>query len=139
MAIREQADLGYSDIQRTSSVPKESNLRPSCRKQPPARSRSMAFAASPRFRSSDMPNECTYFNDSPSPKANVECLLSLPAAAREWRELGSRDIDHRTRGARVRAREAIESSLSEFRCNPISHTVFVFFRVNQFEVVSESD
>jgi hypothetical protein len=35
--------------------------------------------------------------------------------AREWRELGSRDMDHRTRGARVRAREAIESKLSEFR------------------------
>jgi hypothetical protein len=30
---------------------------PSCRKQPPARSRSMFFAASPRFRSSDRPNE----------------------------------------------------------------------------------
>jgi len=27
-------------------------LCPSCRKQPPARSRSMSFAASPRFRSS---------------------------------------------------------------------------------------
>jgi hypothetical protein len=31
-------------------------LCPSCRKQPPARSRSMSFAASPRFRSSDRPN-----------------------------------------------------------------------------------
>src|SRR5207248_7759290 len=40
--------------------------------------------------------------------------------AREWSELGSRDIDHRTRGARVRARETIESSLSEFRHNPAS-------------------
>jgi hypothetical protein len=32
-------------------------LCPSCRKQPPARSRSMSFAATPRFRSSDRPNE----------------------------------------------------------------------------------
>jgi hypothetical protein len=38
--------------------------------------------------------------------------------AREWSELGNRDIDHRARGVRVRAREAIESSLSEFRCEP---------------------
>jgi len=42
---------------RTSSIPNESNLCPSCRKQPPARSRSMSFAASPRFQSSDRPNE----------------------------------------------------------------------------------
>jgi hypothetical protein len=27
----------------------------------------------------------------------------------EWSELGSRDIDHTTRGARVRERDAIES------------------------------
>jgi hypothetical protein len=47
-------------------------------------------------------------------------LLSLPAVVGEWRELGSRDIDHRTRGAKVRAREAIESSLSEFRHDPAS-------------------
>ncbi len=32
-------------------------LCPSCRKQPRARSRSMSFAASPRFRSSDNPND----------------------------------------------------------------------------------
>jgi hypothetical protein len=44
-------------IWRTSSVPNESNLCPSCRKQPPARSSSMSFAASPRFRSSNRPNE----------------------------------------------------------------------------------
>src|SRR6266487_2258863 len=44
-------------IWRTSSVPNESNLCPSCRKQPPARSRSISFAASPRFRSSDRPND----------------------------------------------------------------------------------
>src|SRR5438132_450584 len=42
-------------IWRTSSVPNESNLCPSCRKQPLARSRSMSTAASPRFRSSDGP------------------------------------------------------------------------------------
>jgi hypothetical protein len=53
-------------IRRTSSVPDESNLCPSCRKQPPAKSRSMSFATSPRFRSSDRPNECSYLNDSPS-------------------------------------------------------------------------
>src|SRR5882757_5307549 len=51
-------------------------LCPSCRKQPPARSRSMFFAASPRFRSSDRPKECSYFNDSPSPKTNIKCLLA---------------------------------------------------------------
>src|SRR5947208_15357683 len=33
------------------------SLKVSCRKQPPARSRSMSFAASPRFRSSDRPND----------------------------------------------------------------------------------
>ena len=48
--------------------------------------------------------------------------------AREWRELGSRDIDHRTRGAKVRAREAIESSLSEFRRDPISFSRNIEFR-----------
>ena len=37
-----------------------------------------------------------------------------PRPAREWSWLGSRDIDHKTRGARVRSREAIESKLSEF-------------------------
>jgi hypothetical protein len=42
---------------RGSSVPNESNSYPSCRKQPPGRSRSMSFAAGPRFRSSDRPNE----------------------------------------------------------------------------------
>ena len=35
------------------------------------------------------------------------------APAREWSEPGGRDIDHTTRGARVREREAIESTLSE--------------------------
>jgi hypothetical protein len=44
-------------IWRTSSVPNESDLCPSCRKQPPARSRSMSFAANLRFRSSDRPND----------------------------------------------------------------------------------
>jgi acyl-CoA synthetase (AMP-forming)/AMP-acid ligase II len=44
------------DLWRTSSVPNESNLRPSCRKQPPATFRSMSFAASVRFRSSDRPS-----------------------------------------------------------------------------------
>src|SRR6266478_2233052 len=33
--------------------------------------------------------------------------------AREWSERGRRDIDHRTRGARVREREANASTLSE--------------------------
>src|SRR5258708_2711617 len=33
---------------------------------------------------------------------------------------GSRDIDHRTRGARVRAREAIEAKPSELRLPPLS-------------------
>jgi hypothetical protein len=32
-----------------------------------------------------------------------------PDVRREWSELGSRDIDHTTRGARVRERDAIES------------------------------
>jgi hypothetical protein len=45
-------------------------------------------------------------------------LLSLPAAAGEWSELGNRDIDHRARGVRVKAREAIESNLSELRSDP---------------------
>ena len=35
----------------------------------------------------------------------------------------SRDIDHRTRGARVRERDAIESKLSEFRSDPDSPLV----------------
>jgi hypothetical protein len=38
--------------------------------------------------------------------------------AREWNEPGGRDIDHTTRGARVREREAIESKLSELRRDP---------------------
>jgi hypothetical protein len=33
--------------------------------------------------------------------------------AREWSEPGGRDIDHKTRGAMVRERDAIESMLSE--------------------------
>ena len=45
--------------------------------------------------------------------AGAQSGTNVKWPAREWRELGSRDIDHRTRGARVRAREAIESSLSE--------------------------
>jgi hypothetical protein len=32
-----------------------------------------------------------------------------PVRHGEWSELGSRDIDHTTRGARVRERDAIES------------------------------
>jgi hypothetical protein len=36
----------------------------------------------------------------------------LNALLGEWRELGSRDIDHRTQGAKVRARETIESKPS---------------------------
>jgi len=39
--------------------PRKFSSYPSCRKQPPARSRSMSFAASPRFRSSDRPNDVT--------------------------------------------------------------------------------
>jgi hypothetical protein len=46
---------------------------------------------------------------------NVKCVLAN-GASRE-----SSDIDHTTRGARVREREAIESSLSEFRHDPILH------------------
>ena len=39
--------------------------------------------------------------------------------APDWSELGIRDIDHRTtEGAMVRAREAVESNLSEFRFDP---------------------
>ena len=47
-------------------------------------------------------------------------LLLNWTPARERSELGSRDIDHKTRGARVRAREAIESMLSELDSLPRS-------------------
>src|SRR6266508_3690670 len=56
-------------------------------------------------------------------------------SAREWRELGSRDIDHRTRGARVRAREAIESSLSEFRYDSIPSCGRDQYQIHPFESV----
>ena len=41
---------------------------------------------------------------------------TLSEPAREWSGLGGRDIDHKTRGARVSEREANESTLSEFTC-----------------------
>ena len=55
-------------------------------------------------------------------ETNAKQLTQPAALAGEWSELGNRDIDDRARGATVRAREAIELSLSEFRCDPILTT-----------------
>ena len=49
--------LRHSFVIRHSSFVCPLLLCPSCRKQPPARSRSMSFAGNPRFRNSDRPND----------------------------------------------------------------------------------
>src|SRR5438105_2096671 len=58
----------------------------------------MSFAASPRFRSSDRPNDMAISTIDPRRRQMSNALLA------NGNELGSREIDHRTRGARVRAR-----------------------------------
>jgi len=52
--------------------------------------------------------------------------LDVDRPAREWSERGRRDIDHRTRGARVSEREANESKHSELR----GHASLLFTRSN---------
>jgi hypothetical protein len=57
------------------------------------------------------------------PVERLFCYAVSPSAAettsaREWSEPGGRDIDYKTRGARVREREAIESKPSELSMLP---------------------
>jgi hypothetical protein len=49
--------------------------------------------------------------------AAIRPSVAETTSAREWSELGSRDLDHRTRGVRV-AQEAIESKPSELSMLP---------------------
>jgi hypothetical protein len=51
-------------------------LCPSCRKQPPARTRSMPFAASPRFRSSNRPNDLAILTMDLRPTKMFPCSYS---------------------------------------------------------------
>jgi len=55
----------------------------------------------------------------------VASPIPLPAAAGEWRERGRRDIDHVTRGARVREWATNESMQSGLRTGDDDDLVFV--------------